>query len=144
MESPIGYQGERMVSTLNLTVVSLIFLLVGQVACQGQRPRSERSFDEIDALARGKTAEQILRLLGEPDSRQMVFDTDERWIWWNYTFLDGKDCPPELRGRVVHLEIVFRNPGASEPAQTDRRPYSEWRVDDAFGITYRTPSSGGS
>lgn len=120
-----------------LTGVALLLIVAG---CQGPRARSSRSFSEIQALVRGKTAAQILQLLGEPDSRQMVFDADERWIWWNYTFLAGKDCPPEMRGRVVHLEIVVKNPVRSiEKASTSRRPYSEWRVDDAFGITYRAP-----
>jgi hypothetical protein len=123
-----------------ISLAGIAFLLIGLLGCQGTRARSERSFYEIETLARGKTAEQILDLLGEPDSRQKVFDADERWIWWNYTFLDGKDCPPEMRGRVVHLEIVVRNP---ERAGASERPYSEWRVDDAFGITYRAPSAGG-
>ena len=93
---------------------------------------------EIQALAQGKSAEEIRRLLGDPDSRQVVFDDDERWIWWNYTYLDGKDCPPEMRGRVVHLEIVFRHPRTAE-----QRSYSEWRVDEPFGVTYRAPSTDG-
>lgn len=128
-------------ATILTVFAGLGFLLTCLIACQGVRARSERSFDEIQTLAQGKTADQILRLLGEPDTRQVIFDADERWIWWNYTFLDGKDCPPEMRGRVVHLEIVFRNPRASGPARTERRPYSEWRVDDAFGVAYRTPAS---
>ncbi len=119
-------------------VIVLAFLLTGVAACRGPQARSDRSFDEIQAQARGKTAQQILDLLGEPDSRQKVFDAGERWIWWNYTFLDGKDCPPEMRGRVVHLEIVVRDP---EKVSVDPRPYSKWQVDDAFGITYRAPSS---
>jgi len=127
-----------MVSKLAVAGVALALIL--STGCRGPRARSERSFDEIQALARGKTAEQILALLGEPDSRQVVFDGDERWIWWNYTFLDGKDCPPEMRGRVVHLEIVVRNP---EHTRESRRPYSEWQVDDAFGITYRAPFTDG-
>ena len=122
------------------SVAFLLFLGAGIVGCHGPRARSERSFDEIQALARGKTAEQVLQILGEPDSRQVVFDADERWIWWNYTFLDGNDCPPEMRGRVVHLEILLRNP---ERSHTSRRPYSEWQVDDAFGITYRAPFTDG-
>jgi hypothetical protein len=130
-----------MVSKIGILLTSLTFLLISVAGCSGPRARSERSFDQIQALARGKSAEQILRLLGEPDSREKLFDSDERWVWWNYTFLDGRDCPPEMRGRVVHLEIVFRNPGASGPARTERRPYSEWRVDDAFGVAYRTPAS---
>lgn len=127
--------------TGRMWVAGLGLLLIVLAGCRGLKARSERSFEEIQALAQGKTAEQVLKLLGEPDSRQVILDADERWIWWNYTFLDGRDCPPELRGRVVHLEIVFRNPGASERPPAGRRPYSEWRVDDAFGIAYRTPSS---
>lgn len=115
-------------------------LLIALAGCRGPRARSDRSFSDIQALARGKTGQQILQILGEPDSRQQVFDADERWIWWNYTFLDGKDCPPEMRGRVVHLEIVVKNP---ERERASRRPYSEWRVDDAFGITYQAPSTDG-
>lgn len=130
-----------MASKTAILIASLVLLLIGFAGCRGTSARSDRSFDEIQALARGKTAEQVLRLLGEPDSRQVVFDNDERWIWWNYTFLDGEDCPPEMRGRVVHLEIVVRNPGGPELVRTGRRPDSEWRVDDAFGITYRTPST---
>ncbi|HEY2293847.1 MAG TPA: hypothetical protein VGM86_24345 [Thermoanaerobaculia bacterium] len=119
-------------------------LLIAASGCRGPRARSARSFSEIQALVQGKTAEQLLQLLGEPDSRQVVFDADERWIWWNYTFLDGKDCPPEMRGRVVHLEIVVKNPVRNvESARVSRRPYSEWRVDDAFGITYRAPATDG-
>jgi ribulose bisphosphate carboxylase small subunit len=129
--------------TPRTAAASLLFLLVlglGTAGCRGPRARSERSFDEIQRLARGKTAEQVRALLGEPDSRQVVFDGDERWIWWNYTFLDGSDCPPEMRGRVVHLEIVIKNP---ERTHERRRPYSEWQVDDAFGITYRAPFTDG-
>lgn len=125
---------------VTMSVAFLLILGAGAVGCHGSRARSERSFDEIQTLAHGKTAEQILQLLGEPDSRQVVFDADERWIWWNYTFLDGNDCPPEMRGRVVHLEIVIRNP---ERSHARRRPYSEWQVDDAFGITYRAPFTDG-
>jgi hypothetical protein len=127
--------------TILLAGVALLWIIAA--ACHGPRAQSDLSFDEIQALVRGKTAEQILQLLGEPDSRQVVFDADERWIWWNYTVLDGKDCPPEMRGHVVHLEIVIKNPDRNfEKTSASRRPYSEWRVDDAFGITYRAPSTG--
>jgi len=128
-----------MPSKTRIVLAGLAFLLIGFAGCRGPRARSDHSFNEIQALVRGKTAQQILQLLGEPDSRQEVFDADERWIWWNYTFLDGKDCPPEMRGRVVHLEIVVRNP---ERKRASRRPYSEWQVDDAFGITYQAPATG--
>lgn len=129
-----------MVSKIGISLMSIV-LLISLAGCTGPRARSERSFNEIQSLARGKTAEQIVRLLGEPDSRQVLFDADERWIWWNYTFLDGQDCPPEMRGRVVHLEIVVKNPIQSVVARAGRRPYSEWKVDDAFGITWRAPSA---
>jgi hypothetical protein len=108
--------------------------------CQVTPARSGSSFAEIERLVRGKSAAEVLRLLGEPDSRQAVFDADERWIWWNFTYLDGQDCPPELRGRVVHLEIVFRNPNRF---REERRPYEEWPIDDAFGIAYVTPATDG-
>ena len=126
-----------MPSTLGTLRAGLALLAIAVAGCRGPRARSERSFEEIQALARGKNAEKILHLLGEPDSRLEVFDAGERWIWWNYTFLDGKDFPPEMRGRVVHLEIVVRSPRLRE----GRRPYSEWQVDDACGITYQAPST---
>lgn len=110
------------------------------LACGGPQPRSERSFAEISELVRGKTAGEVRYLLGEPDSRQVVFDADERWIWWNYTYLDGNDCPPELRGRVVHLEILFRNPRREAGA---RRRLAEWPVDDAYGVNFRVPGREG-
>jgi hypothetical protein len=132
-----------MVSKIGALLASVAFMLIGPAGCGGPKARSARSFDEIQALAQGKTAQQILELLGDPDSRQVVFDADERWIWWNYTFLDGKDCPPEMRGRVVHLEIVLRNPRVTGRRGTEGRAESEWRVDDPFGITYRAPSTDG-
>ena len=108
-------------------------------ACHpGPQPRSERSFDEIAAQVAALSAAEIAASLGEPDSRQPVFLRDERWIWWNYTFLAGEDYPPEARGQVVHLEITFRNPSA----RGTRSPYSKWRVARPFGISYRTPGSG--
>jgi hypothetical protein len=133
-----------MASKARILLAGMALLLISAAGCRGPKARSDRSFSEILALAQGKTAEQILKLLGEPDSRQVVFDADERWIWWNYTFLDGKDCPPEMRGRVVHLEIVVKNPITILKGEREsRRPYSEWRVDDAFGITYRAPATNG-
>ena len=46
-------------------------------------------------------------MLGEPDSRVPMIGPGERWTWWNYTYLDGVDYPPEKRGTVVHLRIIF-------------------------------------
>ena len=96
------------------------------------RSRSEKSFDEIYRMVVGQASGEVVRLLGEPDSRQPIFGADEKWIWWNYTYLDGNDYPPELRGRVVHLEIIFRNQG----------PISEelWRVDGKLAVRYRLPA----
>ena len=104
--------------------------------CGEPAARSARSFDEIKRLVDGKTAGQVLHLLGEPDSRQVVLDADERWIWWNFTYLEGRDYPPETRGTVVHLEILFKNP---ERRQARRRPYSEWPI-DVFGVSFRRPA----
>jgi hypothetical protein len=132
-----------MASKIGILLTGVAFLLAGFGGCGGLKARSDRSFDEIQSLAQGKNAEQILRLLGDPDSRQVVFDDDERWIWWNYTYLDGRDCPPEMRGRVVHLEIVFKHPKTAGAVPAGRLPYSQWRVDEPFGITYRAPSTDG-
>jgi hypothetical protein len=126
-------------SLATLARLTTLATLVALVACDRSRARSDRSFDEIEELVRGRTAAEVLSLLGEPDSRRVVFDADERWIWWNYTTLDGRDYPPELRGRVVHLEIVFSNPNRSHPPAG---PTAEWRVADAFGVNFRMPGSG--
>jgi hypothetical protein len=115
-----------------------LLTLVAIAACRVRTARSERSFAEIQGLVAGRSAAQIVALLGEPDSRLPVFDGDERWTWWSYTFLDGSDVPPELRGKVVHLEIVVVNP---DRGARRRPPYSEWWVDDSFGITYRLPKT---
>ena len=95
--------------------------------------RFDRSFDQITALVDGKTAEEVERLLGPPDTRQRVLLGDERWIWWNYTYLDGADYAPEIRRRAVHLEITFRNPSAPGGP---RLPYSKWRVVTPYGVSY--------
>ncbi len=121
----------------NLPPLFLFPLLM--VACGvGARPRSEQSFSEISDRVHGMTAAEVVTVLGEPDSRQAVFLRDERWVWWNYTFLAGNDFPPEVRGQVVHLEIIFNNPTLSgrEPL-----PYSEWKIAPAFGVSYQTPGT---
>ncbi len=118
-----------------LAVVALVVLLTG---CRKTAARSARSYDEINRLVAGKTADQVLHLLGEPDSRQVVLDADERWIWWNFTYLEGSDYPPEIRGRVVHLEILFKNPSRGH---LERLPYSKWLIDDVFGVSFKRPAS---
>ncbi len=125
----------RRPKTLTATCAALA-VAVAFAGCSGRvRPRSEKTFDEITGLIAGKTADEVIRLLGEPDSRQSVFGSDQKWIWWDYTILAGGDHPPEMRGRVVHLEIVFRNPERSD----DHR----WRVDGNLAVNYRMPSSDG-
>ena len=122
--------------TLCQRCLAVVFVVLLS-SCREPAARSARSFDEIKALVAGKTAAEVLYLLGEPDSRQIVLDADERWIWWNFTFLEGNDHPPEIRGAVVHLEILFRNPSPTG----ERSPYSEWKIDDVFGVTFKKPSS---
>lgn len=86
-------------------------------------------------MVRGKSAAQVEILLGPPDTRQMVFGSDERWIWWSYTYLDGPAHPPELRGKIVHFEMVFRNPAEGAEAGD----YSRWFADEALSPAYRLP-----
>ena len=124
--------------TLFLGGLAAVFAVALVTGHRESGARSARSYDEIQHLVAGKTADQVLRLLGEPDSRQVVLDADERWIWWNFTFLEGSDYPPEIRGTVVHLEILFKNPSAF---QKKRLPYSEWVIDDVFGVSFRQPSN---
>lgn len=102
--------------------------------CWDSGARSKRSFDEIHRLIANSDAPEVVRLLGEPDSRQPIFGADERWVWWNYTFLAGSDYPPELRGRVVHLEVVM-----SKAPTLSREP---WRVSGSLAVSYRVPLSG--
>ena len=105
------------------------------VACGKTAARSDRSFDQIRELVAGKSAAEVAALLGEPDTRESVLVGDERWIWWNYTFLDGEDLPPELRGQVVHLEITFeRSPNPSASGE------SAWRVSGPLGVSYSLPA----
>lgn len=114
----------------------LLACLLGGAGCgDGTRARSELSFAEIASLVGESTAADVARLLGEPDTRQPVFLHDERWIWWNYTFLAGRDFPPEAQGQVVHLAITFRNPARFEG---ESAPYSEWRLAGSFAVTYLT------
>ena len=95
--------------------------------------RMDKSFDQICQLVEGKTASEVEDMLGPPDTRQEILVSDERWVWWNYTFLDGRDYAPEIRGQVVHLEITFRNPAA--PGK-ERLPYSKWRAVTPYGVSY--------
>ncbi|MFL6231919.1 MAG: hypothetical protein ACJ76N_02175 [Thermoanaerobaculia bacterium] len=97
--------------------------------------RSGKSFEEIRALVTGKTEAEVRNLLGDPDHREKLLFGDERWTWWNYTYL-GKDWAPEVQGKIVHLEITFAGPlvataGLDEP--------SRWRVSEPYGVGFSLP-----
>jgi hypothetical protein len=100
--------------------------------------RSARSFDQIRSLVQGKTAEEVLMLLGPPDSRQSFLLGDEQWIWWNYTYLGGQDYSPEVRDRIVHLQIVFADPSFIE---SEKLPHSKWRVVDPSYVSFLMPGT---
>jgi hypothetical protein len=106
-----------------------MLLILGVVAC---RPgaRSSQSYDQIRELVAGRTSTEVERLLGKPDLRETVLD-DQRWVWWNYTFLDGDQYAPEIRGQVVHLEITFQAPPT---------PGAEARVGGPLSVSYSKPS----
>jgi hypothetical protein len=108
-------------------------IILLSIACRPSA-RSSRSYDQIRDLVAGKTAAEVERLLGQPDARETLLD-ESRWVWWNYTFLDGDQYAPEIRGQVVHLEILFHNPAAS-PATV---PVQAWRVDGPLAVSYSTP-----
>lgn len=116
----------------------LVGVLVIALGCRAPTARSDWTFDEIESLVVGCTADQVLHLLGEPDSRRRALDGAERWIWWHYTRLDGNDQPPERRGQVVHLEILMTGPALVSPR---RSASADWQVDRELGVTYRLPDS---
>ena len=114
---------------------ALILLSFGLVlTCSHQGPRSKRCFDDIRDMVKGRTAAEVERLLGEPDSRQHLLLAGERWVWWNYTYLDGKDYPPEMRGRKVHLEIIFERKDSS--TRGDEAALSDLRIIDPLAVSY--------
>lgn len=117
-------------------VIVLLILNLTLVA-QGCRPsaRSHRSYDQIREMVAGKTTFEVERILGKPDLREAVLD-DQRWVWWNYTFLDGDQYAPEVRGQVVHLEITFQNPHGPGA----RLPLTTWRVNGPMSVSYSRPN----
>jgi outer membrane protein assembly factor BamE (lipoprotein component of BamABCDE complex) len=127
--------------------VALLFLLaaslLGLAAC---RPgaKSGRSFDQIQQLVAGKTAAEVAAILGPPSTRQALLADDERWIWWNYTYLDGANYAPEIRGQVVHLEITFESPSLVSTVQVAPVPREQWRVSGPLAVSYSLPARRGS
>lgn len=118
-------------------ILLIFILLLSCWAACGPNPESDQSFDQICDMVQGKTAAEVESLLGDPDVREEILQGDERWIWWNYTFLDGDNYPPEMRGRIVHLEILFQNPA---PLKAQRPSYSEWRLSDPLAVSYSLPA----
>ena len=110
-------------------LLMLVFLVMLQCRHSG---RLEKSFDQICQLVAGRTASEVESLLGAPDVREKILVDDERWVWWRYTYLDGNDYAPEVRGQVVHLEITFQNPSPGGA----RKPYSKWRIVSRYGVSY--------
>jgi hypothetical protein len=114
--------------------------LLGLAACGRPAARSGRSFDQVQKLVAGKTAAEVATLLGPPDSRQELLADDERWVWWNYTYLDGANYAPEIRGQVVHLEITFESPSLVSATPV---PREQWRVSGPLGVSYSLPAGKG-
>jgi hypothetical protein len=119
---------------VNIILLMVFFLLAG---CHASR--SGRSFDQIRNQVEGKTAEEVLALLGPPDSRQAFPLGDEQWIWWNYTYLGGKDYAPEVRGKTVHLQITFEDPSFTGAAKA---PNSKWQAVDPRSVSFVLPQTG--
>jgi hypothetical protein len=114
-----------------LLLVLMLLLLAG---CS-PAARSEKSFDEIRTLVAGKTEAEVTKLLGNPDHREKLPISVERWTWWNYTYL-GKESAPEYRGKIVHLEITFA--GSLDTPAGDDEP-SRWRVSEPYGVGFSLP-----
>lgn len=127
---------KRPINRLVLFLLGFVVLVLALMASSGSfgpmRSVPSRSYDDIRRQVEGKNAAETLALLGEPDTRQQVFGGDVRFIWWRYAVLDGPDHAPELRGRVVHLQIVFRNPGKS----AKQNPDAPWPMDEGLGVGF--------
>jgi hypothetical protein len=113
----------------------LILLLAALAAACHPSARSHRSYDEIRDLVAGKTGAEVEHLLGPPDVRQTVLD-DQRWIWWSYTFLDGDQYAPEIRGQTVHLEVTLQKPPGRDAPTSPR----DWRVNGPLAVSYTLPA----
>ncbi len=114
----------------NLVVLLALIL----IACGQQGPKSNKCFDDIRDMVKDKTAAEVEKLLGEPDSRQPLVLLGERWVWWNYTYLDGNNYAPEMRGRLVHLEIIFER--EMKERGNAKAGLSDLRITDPLSVSY--------
>ena len=115
-----------------------VLILLDWVGCR-QKAQSEKSFDQICDLVSGRTAREVEEILGPPDTRQKLLG-DERWVWWDYTYLEGMHYTPDTRGRIVHLEITFHDPS---PPEGPRLPAEQWRVSGPLAVSYALPRLAG-
>lgn len=130
-----------MAATWRWAVVVCLAVVVGGAwgGCHAPAARSRHSFDQIQHLVAGRTELEVECLLGSPDTRESRLVDDDVWIWWNFTFLDGEQYAPELRGQIVHLEITFDRPFAVEGQQV---PRASWRIAGPYSVNFsrRLPS----
>jgi hypothetical protein len=118
-------------------VTLLLLLAVLAAAACGRAPRSRQSFDQIRGLVADRTESEVETLLGKPDvRRRLPGDDNERWLFWNYTFLEGGQYAPELRRQVVHLEITFSNPA---PSGSPAAPLGSWRAVSPLAVSFSQP-----
>ena len=120
-------------------LAAMLPILVVALFCGPRGAKSQKCFDDIRAMVKGKTADEVERLLGQPDSRQQMFFSAERWFWWNYTYLDGDNYPPEMRGQVVHLEIIFERTGSAK--RGPKPSLSDLRAVDPLAVNYTSPQA---
>lgn len=113
----------------------LLLLVLLLLAGCSPAARSKKSLDEIRTLVAGKTEAEVTELLGNPDHREKLPFGDERWTWWNYTYL-GKEWAPEVRGKIVHLEITFAGPLVTTDGGDEG---SRWRVSEPYGVGFSLP-----
>ena len=118
-------------------IFSLTLVICIQGACR-PRAKSDKSYDQICKLVAGKTEAEVARLLGQPDRLDKLPYGEERWTWWNYTYLAGQSWAPEVRDKIVHLEITFVGPIVAPVGIQER---STWRVSEPYGVGYVIPDN---
>jgi hypothetical protein len=120
----------------HLSVAALAAAIAGCAGCREPAsgvPRWRQSFDEIERRVTGKTEAEVEQILGKPDTREARLVDDDVWIWWDFTFLDGEQYAPEVRGQVVHLEITFDKPSGTEGRDV---PHAAWRVAGPYSVNF--------